>query len=122
MVFSVTDKMRHPDARWSIVSYHGQHLLSLSSFRILTGYGLDDWGLGFDSRRRGLGILLFTTPSRTALGPTQRPIQSVPGALSLGVKRPGRQADHSPPSSAKVKNAWNYTSTPQIRLHGVVLR
>jgi hypothetical protein len=27
----------------------------------------------------------------------------VPGALSLGVKRPGREADHSPPSSAKIK-------------------
>jgi hypothetical protein len=31
----------------------------------------------------------------------------------LGLKRPGREADHSPPSSAEVKNAWGYTSTPQ---------
>jgi hypothetical protein len=30
-----------------------------------------------------------------------------------GVKRPGREADHSPPYSAEVKNAWSYTSTPQ---------
>jgi hypothetical protein len=30
-------------------------------------------------------------------------IQWVPGALSLGVKGPGREADHSPPSSAEVK-------------------
>jgi hypothetical protein len=30
-----------------------------------------------------------------------------------GVKRPGREADHSPPSSAEVKNAWSYTSIPQ---------
>jgi len=30
-----------------------------------------------------------------------------------GVKRPGREADHSTPSSAEVKNAWRYTSTPQ---------
>jgi hypothetical protein len=37
------------------------------------------------------------------LGPTQPPIQWVPGALSLGVKWPGREADHSPPSSAEVK-------------------
>jgi hypothetical protein len=29
-----------------------------------------------------------------------------------GLKRPGREADHSPPSSAEVKNAWSYTSTP----------
>jgi hypothetical protein len=48
-------------------------------------------------------IFLFTTESRTDLGPTQPPIQWVPGALYLGVKRPGREADHSPPSGAKVK-------------------
>jgi hypothetical protein len=24
-----------------------------------------------------------------------------------------REVDHSPPSSAEVKNAWSYTSTPQ---------
>jgi hypothetical protein len=41
--------------------------------------------------------------------------------LSLGVKRPGHEADHSLPFSAEVKNAWSYTSTPPIRLHGVVL-
>jgi hypothetical protein len=58
--------------------------------------------LGFDSRR-GLVIFLFSTSSRTVLGPTQSPIQWVPGALSLGVKWPGREADHSPPSSAEVK-------------------
>jgi hypothetical protein len=52
---------------------------------------------------RGLGIFLFTTASRTALGPTQPPIQCVPGALSPGVKRLGREVDHSPPSSAEVK-------------------
>jgi hypothetical protein len=50
-----------------------------------------------------LGIL-FTTASRTALEPTQPPMQWVPGALSLGVKRQGREADHSPPSSAEVKD------------------
>jgi hypothetical protein len=51
----------------------------------------------------GLGILLFTTASRPALGPTQLPIQWVPGVLSLGIKRPGREAEHSPPSIAGVK-------------------
>jgi hypothetical protein len=60
------------------------------------------WVLGFDSRRK-LGIFLFTAGSRTALGPTQPPIQWVPEAPSLGVKRPGREVDHSPPSSAEVK-------------------
>jgi hypothetical protein len=58
--------------------------------------------LGFDSRR-GPGIFLFTTASRTALGPTQPPIQWVPGALSLGVKQLGREAGSSPPSSVEGK-------------------
>jgi hypothetical protein len=58
--------------------------------------------LGFDSRRE-LGIFLFTTTSRIALGPTQPPIQWVRGALSLGVKRSEREADHSPQFSAEVK-------------------
>jgi hypothetical protein len=31
------------------------------------------------------------------------------------------EADISPPSSAEIKNAWSYTSTPPIRLNGVVL-
>jgi hypothetical protein len=68
--------------------------------------------LGFDSRL-GLGIFFFTTVPRKALESTQPPIQWVPGALFLGVKRPRYEADHSPPSSAEVKNAWSYTSTPQ---------
>jgi len=35
-----------------------------------------------------------------------------------GVKRAGREADHSPPYSADVNNAWSYISTPPIRLNG----
>jgi hypothetical protein len=46
-----------------------------------------------------------------ALGPAQYTVQGVPGALSFGVKLPGREAEHLPPSSAEVKNAWSYTST-----------
>jgi hypothetical protein len=33
------------------------------------------------------------------------------GALSLGLKRLGGEADFSPPASAEVKNTWIYTST-----------
>jgi hypothetical protein len=64
---------------------------------------------------------VFTTASRTALGPTQHPIQWVQRSLFPGVKRPGREADHSPPSSAEVGNVCDYTSTHPIRLHGVAL-
>jgi hypothetical protein len=34
------------------------------------------------------------------------------GAFSPSVKRPECEADHSPPTSAKVKETWIYTSTP----------
>jgi hypothetical protein len=60
----------------------------------------------FESRQ-GLGIFLFATASRPTLGPIQLPIRWVRGALSLGVKRPGREADYSPPSSAEVKKKFS---------------
>jgi hypothetical protein len=44
--------------------------------------------LGFDSRR-GLRIFLFTTASRTALGPTQSPIQGVAGLFPWGLSGRG---------------------------------
>jgi hypothetical protein len=68
--------------------------------------------LGFDSQQ-GLGIFLFIIVFRPALGPTQPPIEQIPVALTLGVKRPKREADHSPLSNVKVKSAWSHTSTPQ---------
>jgi len=40
---------------------------------------------------------------------------------SLGVKRSWREGGHSPPSSAEVKNAWSYTSSPPRGPHSVVL-
>jgi hypothetical protein len=78
---------------------------------IATAYRLDDRG-GRSSNPGGGKNFLFSTSSRPALGPTQPPIQWVPGALSPGVKRPGREADHPPPTSAEVKKILIYTSTP----------
>jgi len=65
---------------------------------------LDDW---ISVSRRGSEVFLpFVTSSRSAVGPTQPPVQWALGALYLGVKWPGCELDHSPSSSAKVKNAW----------------
>jgi hypothetical protein len=47
---------------------------------------------------------LFSTAFRPALGSTQPPIQWVWEAISPGVKQPGHESDHSPSSSAEVKN------------------
>jgi len=63
----------------------------------------------------------INTASRTALGPTHPPNQWVPGTLSLGAKRPGREAANSPPSSAEFKEWVELYIHPPIRRHAVVL-
>jgi hypothetical protein len=78
---------------------------------------------GWSGFRVPPGAENFSLHHRVQTGSGAHPASStqwIPGALSLGVKRPGLGADHSPPSSTGVKNAWNYTSPP-IRLHGIVL-
>jgi hypothetical protein len=69
----------------------------------------------------GAGNFSLRHLSRPALGPTQPPIQWVPGTFPLSVKRPGREPDHSLPSSVEVKELMDVQSTPPIRVHGVVL-
>jgi hypothetical protein len=60
------------------------------------------------------GVRIFSSPNRPdrLWGATQPPIEWVQGALSPRIKRPGREAEHSPPTSAEVKKIWIYTSTP----------
>jgi len=65
-----------------------------SSVGIATDYGLDGPG----SNPGGNEIF---RPSRPALGPTQPPVKWVLGLYRDKV-RPGRAADHSPPSNAAV--------------------
>jgi hypothetical protein len=61
----------------------------------------------------GMGkISLLSTSSTPVFGPSQTPIQWVPGALPLGVKLPGCEDDHSSPTNAEVKNTWIFKSTP----------
>ena len=65
-----------------------------SSVGVATRYGLDSPGI---ESRWGRD---FLRPSRSALRPTQPPVQWVPG-LSRGVKRPRRGAYHLPPSKCR---------------------
>jgi hypothetical protein len=119
MTGTVRDSALRPCKEFSLRSaLHGRAVITQSVQRWAMGWTIGV--LGFDSRR-GLGIFLFPNASRTALRPAQSPIQWVPGALSLGVKRPGREADHSPPFSAEVKEWVELYLHSPIRLHGVVL-
>jgi hypothetical protein len=92
-----------------------------SSVGIALGYGLDNRG----SRVRfpaGAGI--FSLHHRVQNGSGAHPASypmGTRGGLSLGVKRAGREADHSPHLVPRSKNEWSYTSIPPICLHGMVL-
>jgi hypothetical protein len=74
---------------------------------------------GLCAGRPGFGsqqwkIFLISTASRPTLGPTQPPIQWIPENLSLGIKRQGCEADHSPPSSAEVEKDGDIPPLPHI--------
>jgi hypothetical protein len=74
-----------------------------SSVGITNDYGLD--GPGIESRWGRE----FSHTSSPAPGPTQPPVQWIPG-FSPGVKLPGRGANHPPTYSADVKKGYSSTS------------
>jgi hypothetical protein len=77
---------------------------------IATGYGTGRQ-MGRSSSTGRSKNFLFSVLSRQVLGPTQLPIQREPAALPV-VKRPEREADHSPPVSADVKNCRTIPPLP----------
>jgi hypothetical protein len=89
-----------------------------SAVDIATGCGLDDQGFGI---RVPMGQEVSLLHVFQTLGSIEPPIEWVLGALSQGVKRPGRGADHSPPTSAEIKKTWVYTSTPTYVFMGLYL-
>jgi hypothetical protein len=81
-----------------------------SAVGIATAYGLDDRGVGV----RGPVESRIFSPQRRPdrlLDPSSLLSNGYRGALSPVVKRTGREADHSPPTSAVVKKTWIYTYT-----------
>ena len=55
--------------------------------------------------------IFYQKASRHTLKPTQLPMQLVPSFISLGVKRPWRDVNYLPPSTAVVNNC-SCTSSP----------
>jgi hypothetical protein len=96
----------------SLTYLASQHLERHGAFqRILVTRGSRDtaigvaMGYGLDRPCSIPGIVPFSLIHNVqiASGATQPHIQLLPGALSPGVKRQRREADHSPPSSAEDK-------------------
>jgi hypothetical protein len=60
--------------------------------------------LGFNSRQGQSFSLLHSGQAGSGAHPASYSVGTGGGAISPEVKRPGREADHSSPSSAEVKN------------------
>jgi hypothetical protein len=75
-----------------------------------TGYRLDGQMVGV---RVPVGARFFSSPRRPDRfwGPPSLLTNRYQGLFAPGVKRPWREADPSPPTSAEVKNTWIYTYT-----------
>jgi hypothetical protein len=71
-----------------------------------TGFVLDDLGLfEFESRYCQEFFLPYVVQTGSSAHPAFY-------RIGTGVKRPGSEADHTPPTSAEVKKTWAYTSIP----------
>jgi hypothetical protein len=83
-----------------------------SAVGITTGYGLNDRGVGV---RVPVGSRIFTSyrPDRLN-GPPSLLSNWYWGLFPLGLKRQGREAYNSSPTSAEANKTWVYTSTPQF--------
>jgi hypothetical protein len=111
----------HAPTNFLFYGHLSKYMSRDSSVGIVLGYGLDDRGSRF---RFPAGAGNFSLHHRVQNGSGASPASYPMGTrgLSLGVKRQGREADHSPPSSAEVKECVELYLHSPIRLHGVVLR
>jgi hypothetical protein len=89
-----------------------------SSVGIPMGYG---WTVGFRFPAGARDFsLLHSVQTESVAHPASYPVGTGGGGRFHGVKHPGREADHSSPSRAEVKNG-GAISPLHIRLNGIVL-
>jgi hypothetical protein len=74
-------------------------------------YGLDNRGVEFEFQQGQKFSLLHIVQTDSGVHPASYPM-GTGGILPQEVKQPGREADHSPPVSAKVKKMCIYRSSP----------
>jgi hypothetical protein len=92
---------------------------SVSSVGIVSGYGLDDRSievrLPAETKDFSCNLCVQTGSGVHPASCTKGTLGPFPGSKA----RPGRDADHSPPSSAEVENEWElYVLSPK-RFRGV---
>jgi hypothetical protein len=103
-------------------NFVGYWHIQIRASLVSIGTRLQAGGAGFNSQPAQWCDTSSSPPRPDRLwGPPSLPIQWIPGALIPRIERPGREADHSSPSSAEVKSAWKYTSTAPTWLCGVVI-
>jgi hypothetical protein len=92
----------HKDTEDKLALVQYDRLTLSNSVGIALGYGMDDRGSRF---RFPAGAGNFSLNHSIQNGSEAHPASypMVPGVISLRVKRPGRETDHSPPFSAEVK-------------------
>jgi hypothetical protein len=84
-----------------------------SSVSVVSGYGLDDQAIEVRSPAEMKGFFPVASVSRPALGPTQTPVQWVPGVLSPGLKRGwGVMLTTHPYVVPTSRISGSYTSSP----------
>jgi len=89
---------------WKVV--HTCSKFSLCCFLYLIGLDIyQKFGCGLDDRG--------SVPDRGPPSLISNGYRGIFPREEGGVKLSGREADHSPPSSAEVKNAWSYAPFPQ---------
>jgi len=96
-----------------IYSDFGLAFIINSSVSTASAYGLD--GPGIESR----WWARFSAPVQTGPGDHTASYTMSTGSF-LGVKRPGRGADHPPHIAPRLKKEYSYTSTPPLGLRGLI--
>jgi hypothetical protein len=85
----------------------------------VSGYGLDDWAIEVRSPA-GEKDFLFSLCVQTGSGANPASCTMGTGSSFSGGKvQPGRDTDHSPPSSAEVVKEWELYLLSPKHLHGV---
>jgi hypothetical protein len=109
LCWDVTEVVTVGQRKWH--GLHNEELYNLySPPRMIRDSGV--LRLGFGSRQ--CKMFLISKVPRPTLGPTKPHMQWVPWAVAPGIKRPGRGSDHTPPSSAEVKNGGTIQPLPHM--------